>query len=242
MTLTPSKPVFPPPFTFRRSARAKRLALRFHPDGGLEIVLPPRVSEKNGLAFLQSQREWVEKHYHRAGVKYAMDDAERFALPPKIQFPAVNKTFPIDYRVIHTAKRITLHATNGRLSFYGNVSDFKPCIHLMTAWIKSQAKVLLPQLLEEVSIECDLPYRKVGVRGQKTLWGSCNSHKDIQLNYKLLLLPALLVRYVMIHELCHTVHLNHSKSFWCLLEEYMPNYKKYLSMLKNADQLLPRWL
>jgi predicted metal-dependent hydrolase len=105
---------------------------------------------------------------------------------------------------------------------------------------KAEAE-LLPWL-RRVSQEVHLPYHQAAVRGQKTIWASCSGKKNISLNYKLLFLPSDLVRYVFIHELCHTVHLNHSAHFWNLVAEKEPDYRLYDTELNKAWCYIPEWV
>jgi hypothetical protein len=96
--------------------------------------------------------------------------------------------------------------------------------------------------LRQTSQEIKLPFNRAAVRGQKTLWASCSSKSNISLNFKLLFLPPHLVRYVFIHELCHTIHLNHSRKFWALVAEKEPNYRQYDAELNKAWVYIPEWL
>ena len=96
--------------------------------------------------------------------------------------------------------------------------------------------------LRSLSKDCNLPFNQISVRGQKTRWGSCSSDRNISLNYKLLFLPPQVARYVLIHELCHTVHMNHSKEFWQLVQKNDPLYKQWDHDLKNVNQYIPQWL
>ncbi|MEM1310707.1 MAG: M48 family metallopeptidase, partial [Cyanobacteria bacterium P01_H01_bin.153] len=96
--------------------------------------------------------------------------------------------------------------------------------------------------LQQLSQRCDLAYSRMTVRGQATRWGSCSSKQSISLNYKLLFLPPTLVNYVLIHELCHTVHMNHSKAFWQLVQRYYPNLNQAKVDLKKSWQYVPRWV
>ncbi|NJR66755.1 MAG: M48 family metallopeptidase, partial [Leptolyngbyaceae cyanobacterium CRU_2_3] len=96
--------------------------------------------------------------------------------------------------------------------------------------------------LRQVSREVELPCNKIAVRGQKTIWASCSSKKNISLNYKLMFLPPELVRYVFIHELCHTAHLNHSENFWAFVEEKAPDYQLYDTELNKAWCYIPPWI
>jgi predicted metal-dependent hydrolase len=94
---------------------------------------------------------------------------------------------------------------------------------LLRIWLKKQAKIVLPNWLNELSKKNNLPFNSVRIRAQKTRWGSCSARKNINLNYQLLFLPTGLVQHILLHELCHTVHLNHSKAFWQLLTRLDPN-------------------
>jgi len=71
------------------------------------------------------------------------------------------------------------------------------------------------------------------VRSYKTRWGSCSQNNQLRFHYKLSLLSNELIEYVVIHELCHTIHFNHSKQFWSLVEEFCPQYKERRKKLKK---------
>jgi predicted metal-dependent hydrolase len=85
-------------------------------------------------------------------------------------------------------------------------------------------------------------FATASIRGQKTRWGSCSSRQTISVNCKLLFLPSELVRYVLIHELCHTVHLNHSAAFWALVAQKEPDYQQLDAGLRDARYHVPLWL
>lgn len=69
------------------------------------------------------------------------------------------------------------------------------------------------------------PYRRISIRNQKTLWGSCTRSGNLQFNYQLLYLPASLAQYIIVHELCHLKEHNHSKHFWDLVAQTIPDHK-----------------
>ena len=94
-----------------------------------------------------------------------------------------------------------------------------------------KAKEYLATRLSFWSAKLNLPFNKLTLRTQKTRWGSCSSKGNISLNYKIFLLPENVSDYVIIHELCHTKIMNHSKKFWDLVVGFYPDYneaKKYL--------------
>ena len=83
---------------------------------------------------------------------------------------------------------------------------------------------------------------KVLVKSQRTRWASCSGRGNVSLNLKLLFVPAPLVRYVFIHELCHLVHPNHSRDFWGLVASHEPDYRKPDRELRQAWRYVPAWL
>lgn len=76
-------------------------------------------------------------------------------------------------------------------------------------------------------------YGRISIREQKTRWGSCSSRKNLNFNYKLAYMPQEIMDYVVVHELAHLQHMNHSQEFWQLVEQYIPDYKERRKWLKE---------
>ena len=76
-------------------------------------------------------------------------------------------------------------------------------------------------------------YTSVTVRDQKTRWGSCSSRGTLSFNYRLIFAPPGILDYVVVHELCHLTHMNHSKDFWNMVASVMPDYKVCKNWLKE---------
>lgn len=76
----------------------------------------------------------------------------------------------------------------------------------------------------------------ITIKNQKTRWGSCSSKKNLNFNYRLAYMPQEILDYVVIHELAHLRHMNHSKQFWALVEQYLPDYRERRRWLKEYGQ------
>jgi predicted metal-dependent hydrolase len=100
--------------------------------------------------------------------------------------------------------------------------------------LRLEAKVFFPPELKRLAEKHGFKYANLSIRKSKTRWGSCSSKKNINLSFRLVLLPSHLIEYVMLHELCHTVQMNHSPAFWDLLNRCTLGKAKELSKeLKN---------
>lgn len=93
------------------------------------------------------------------------------------------------------------------------------------------------ELLNDISARANLAYSKVSFRDYKSRWGCCNAKKELTFNYKLLMLPKNIWEYVIIHELCHTKHMNHSAAFWNCVAALYPNYNNAVRELKRYSFL-----
>ena len=100
---------------------------------------------------------------------------------------------------------------------------------------------MLGDWLTMLSEELSIPFNRLTVRRQKTLWGSCSSKKNINLNRNLLFLEPSMVRYVLVHELCHAKRPDHSAGFWDLLEQYVQGARTISKKTKKAGEEVPQW-
>lgn len=104
--------------------------------------------------------------------------------------------------------------------------------------LRKEAKAYLPRRLAYLSIQSGLHYDRVRFTHAKSRWGSCSSSGTISLNIMLMTLPNELIDYVLLHELTHTIHMNHSPEFWRKLEEICPNAKQKRRLIKQYSPYL----
>ena len=83
-------------------------------------------------------------------------------------------------------------------------------------------------------------YTSITVRDQRSRWGSCSSRGTLSFNYRLIFAPSVILDYVVVHELCHLTHMNHSKDFWDMVASVMPEYREYRKWLReHGHELTP---
>ena len=226
-------------YTIRESARAKRLNLKLSPQGKLEVVIPIGFDRRQIPDIIKTHEHWIERTRTKLINQPQPQSGE--IIPKTIQFLATTENWTIEYTPANVVS-IRISELPETLILWGNTTNEALCRKALRSWLTTRAEIFLGPWLRSLSKDCNLPFNQISVRGQKTRWGSCSSDRNISLNYKLLFLPPQVARYVLIHELCHTVHMNHSKEFWQLVQKNDPLYKQWDHDLKNVNQYIPQWL
>ncbi|UOF92114.1 M48 family metallopeptidase [Fodinisporobacter ferrooxydans] len=109
---------------------------------------------------------------------------------------------------------------------------------VLLEWYKQNARQLIPERVRLLSKRMNLSYNRITLKDQKTRWGSCSSLRNLNFNWRLIMAPPDVLDYVVIHELAHLREMNHSKQFWSIVEQFMPQYRIHKDWLKeNGAQL-----
>ena len=228
-----------PGFSVRESARAKRLSIKVFPRGRVEVVVPRRTRAREVQAFVDEHRDWIEKS--RQSFAQVLPP-EPFVLPNLVELPAVGQRFRVRYERRSGARLVRFRAHNNVVTLSGHTGDDKLCIEALKRWLATVAKKEMRPRLDSLSTLTDNPFKTMHVRGQRTCWGSHSSSGTISINYCLLFLDPALLRYLMIHELCHARHMNHSRRFWQHVGQFEPDYKRLDKALGSSWKQIPAWL
>jgi len=97
---------------------------------------------------------------------------------------------------------------------------------------KEYARKLVHEKIEKFNSFYQFKFNRVSIKDTKSRWGSCSIHKNLNFNYKIVLLPERMAQYIVVHELCHLKEFNHSQRFWSLVERTIPEYKEIRGELK----------
>jgi hypothetical protein len=108
----------------------------------------------------------------------------------------------------------------------------------LNQFFKSQAQQLIHQRLGIMCNKTSLIPKRITVKQYRARWGSCNNRGEVSFNYLLMMTPLFVIDYVIVHELCHLVHMNHSSHFWLLVAQYIPDYKVAQQWLKDNQSRL----
>lgn len=193
-------------------SKRKTLSLQINNNAELIVRAPNRLSVKKIEQFMNEKSDWISKKSR--SIRARKTQAPSYKEGEKFLYLGVEYPLNID-----TTQSEGLNFDGQRFSLNQGGKE------VFLAWYKSAFKKIALPRLEYYAKNHQLKYQQVRLKNQKTLWGSCSGVNNINLNYLLIGAPIFVIDYVLVHELCHTVHKNHSKSFWKLVETILPNYK-----------------
>lgn len=201
-------------YALRRSSRARRLRLQYCPDTGLSLVVPKRVTVAEAEAFLRSQRDWIAR-CHAVDPNGLDRPRHAPACPDRVDLPATGETV---------------------------AAPQPPDALGLQARVHEHARHVLPGWVARLSARSGLAAARVSVRNQRSRWGSYSSRGTVSLNWRLVLLTPEMVDYVVLHELAHSRHMNHSAAFWRVLESVCPDARERDRVFdRDAARLVPAW-
>jgi len=228
-----------PPYTVRTSPRTRRLHLKVSPLGRVEVVVPRQVAARDIQAFVDRHRQWLQRTLVRLGTERARYHAVEPGVPARLELRALDEVWTVERDVRSTARAAVTTAAGQVLLLRG--IDEELLLRALRRWLHEYARAQLAPRLQGLSDVTGLAYQTLSVRAQRSRWGSCSARGAISLNRNLLFLPAALMRYVLIHELCHTRHLNHGQRYWRLVQSHVPDFRAHERELRRGDLYIPAW-
>ena len=187
----------------RRGKTAKYVKLQLHPKRGFEVVLPYRATNSFAYDIINKNTEWIEQ-VHNKSKKQQKKYYYLGELVTYEKFPNLFKSETGIEFIFDDLKELSLELYDDYLRIKGNEH--------------------LPKRTLELSKHMNLGFDTLRIKGLVNRWGSCSSKKIITLNYRLMQFEPILIDYVIVHELCHLIEMNHSTKFWKLVGQIFPNY------------------
>ena len=211
--------------TVTKRRGAKNIRLTINPRGQVRVSIPYWIPYAAGLSFAKSRQDWLSKKLAQ-NPKTTLADGDR-----------VGKSYRLKF-VTSASKRTSTSLTTGtaivRVSPYSKPEEIEEAaIRISQKALKKEAEHLLPMRTRELAKKFGFNYKDIQIKNLTSKWGSCSSDKVISLSYFLMQLPWELIDYVILHELTHTKHLNHSASFWEDLLKVCPKARQHQKWIRS---------
>ncbi len=218
---------------WRQSARRTRsLALKLDKTGQLIVMSPLKTSESEIRRFVSSRQSWIHRQLARHASMTSQLDQARGKTIPFLGVPL--ELLPVQ------GPRVKYEHNDDSLTIVSRKANPEPeyLDRRAVAWLREQSEKILPQRLQALSLSTGLQGSGLQIKCYRARWGSCRHDGSIQLNWKLVMAPPAVIDYVIVHELSHLKHFNHSVTFWSLVEKHCPDYRTQRAWLKQHGNLL----
>lgn len=227
-------------YRLRHHPRARRVKLRVERDGAVVVTAPKGVRRREIDGFVASQQAWIDGVRERLSRQREQRDPAVCGLrPARIELPAVGES----WRVVYDGEIGRTRSNSKATTVYLSDSDADSAIAArLQRWLKGRARTKLAPWTEALARKHGFEFAWVSFRNQQSRWGSCSSNGNLSLNAKLLFCSPEACRYVLIHELVHLEHPNHSPRFWNRVAELCPDYRQRMRELKTVWNRLPDWV
>jgi len=233
----------PIPYIIVRSRR-RSIAASILSDGTLAVKAPVLIPEFIIKQFLRIKEDWIIDHIvkrRRNGLKQLIPTIDKLSDTSEyVNFFSNRIQIVVSESDLTKTTRLYRVKDSFQIILPPGLTAFKREKEICTEihnWYKKNSKNELIQRVQKYSEITDMSYNKVTVKDVTSHWGSCSVEKNLNFNYRLGMLPLEIADYVIVHELCHTVEMNHSQSFWDLVTKYCPNYKALRKELKSYQFL-----
>jgi predicted metal-dependent hydrolase len=214
------------------------MSIRVLAGGSVEIVVPPWMRPRAIEQFVHRHRNWVDRKVSEFRFRAP---ASHGALPDSVELAACSELWQVRAEegtpgTLRVDKAHLTIATSADPRRVGQVQRD------LRRWLIARARTVLVPWVERLAQETGLSISRVQVRRERTRWGSCSRAGTVSLNCCLLFQSAAVVRYLLVHELCHTRHMNHSRRFWRLVAKHEPDYRALDRALTRGWQNVPGWV
>lgn len=202
-----------------RRRNARRIVLKLRVDRVVSVTAPPSVSLEDVFRFVRSNAEWVLTRLSRLVSQPFADWLARHGV-----VRALEQEYAVDIERVEVVGDSCVEFRGERLRICGSDGNLDA---LAVEAVRQFASVTFAESVRQYAFALRLPVERVAIRDQRSRWGSCSRRKTISLNWRAVLLPAALQRYLVLHEFAHLIEMNHSADFWTVLEAWDPDARQH---------------
>lgn len=226
-----------PPVVLKKFQQQKTLRISLKQDY-LLITAPTRASKKEMIQFALESKEWIDKALKNRAEQLNHSNSVSHSEANEQKVLLGGKWYEFEIST-HFKNRIHVEPDSGKLIAQIPIDAAKLELQQIKEIIyKYMAQITLPKEFRAFAQKNGFSYQRIFIRSQQTKWGTCSSKENISFNWRLIKCPIEIRYYLYAHEASHLVHLNHSKAFWELVEQYDPQFKAHKKWLRANENFL----
>ena len=208
----------------------KTMSLSIQSDGSVVVRAPSKMKEEQITKFVTQKQDWILSKL----AKIKSNQSKYNDIMTYQKYLLYGNKYQL---AMADVKKVEADNQTQTILLPNRIEKDKVFSALYQFYKKKAKEVLTKRLLYIKSLMRIEP-KSISLSNSKGRWGACNSHGKITLNWRVIMLPPNCIDYVIVHELCHLIEMNHSSRFWSLVETFMPNYSESRTQLKEFGFLL----
>ena len=197
--------------------------------GNIEVRVPKDTSEECVFRFLEEKWDWVQQNSKE--IKEKMGEHKAKVYEHGENFLYLGNTYPIQVFPNIDIKQDYIEFVGDVLNVYVKQHEDERVKQALKRFYYQQCKSLVEKRIQFNQSNFKTKPRSIRISDNKSNWGSCDSKLQLTFNWKLAMAPQEVIDYVVVHEMCHMVHLNHDRSFWRLVGKILPGYEQMQNWL-----------
>ncbi len=213
-------------YSITRRPKRRTVSIIIRSNNQVDVLAPSLMPAYLIHRFVEEKQSWIHK-------KLQLNEHERANYQPKTftageSFALMGKTYQLH---LTDDLKTAIHTAGDQLIAPAFETD--KLKKLLVSWYRQKAEEHFQQRSQHFAADIGVAPSSIGVKTYKSRWGSCHHDGRIYYNWRLIMAPEWVIDYVVVHELCHLIHHNHSKLYWQTVEDIMPDYRQAKAWLKN---------
>jgi len=216
-------------------SKRKSLSIAIQPDGNLLVKAPFFLSDAEILKWVKTKTGWIIRQRAKIIEQQEINPPKHYISGEKFLY--LGKEYELEVRFSERRAGM-VGIDEDKIILFSKSEEKTEVEKILSAWYVKQAKARLPKRVRFWAEQMGESYGNITIKNQKKRWGSCSSARNLNFNWRLIMMPEEVIDYVVVHELCHLRQMNHSKEFWREVEKVLPDYKTRKKWLENNGKKL----
>jgi predicted metal-dependent hydrolase len=218
-------------FAVKYSARRKTIQIAVHPPGIIVVTAPSGRSDRELTALVFQKAPWIARKLQQMQMRPSVSRRRTFMDGETFLF--LGHEYPLGLAIAPTLRKPVIQIDKGRIIYSSRSAEHEYLLGHLTTWYRQKAAETIHERVSYYAQKMGVKPQSVQIRDQKKRWGSCASSARLNFNWRCIMAPVEIIDYIIVHELCHLLEMNHSTRYWNLLKSFMPDYKARRNWLKE---------
>lgn len=211
--------------------KRKTLAIEIEAPDRITAIVPIGLDDAGILELVKSKSKWIvsklfeirEIEHQQSHKQYVNGES----------FPYLGRNYSLDIHLMPAGSFPEAKLYRGKLVVVTPTRDETVIRKALENWYRDKAREKIEERLAYYLVYFDTAPKRLVIKNQQKRWGSCTKNKELLFNWKCVMCPSPILDYIVVHEMCHLVHMNHSEAYWELLKKVLPDYEKRKEWLRN---------